>query len=84
MGLGNCCYALGDLVGAEQAFRHATEAHLGSGAAFNNLAHVLAEQGRYAEALQMAIRAVNIGGANQSSYLQTLQEIQAIVKTGPD
>ena len=84
MGLGNCCYALGDLVGAEQAFRHATEAHPSSGAAFNNLAHVLAEQGRYAEALQMAIRAVNIGGANQSLYLQTLQEIQAIVKTGPD
>ena len=84
MGLGNCRYALGDLIGAEQAFRHAAEAHPGSGAAFNNLAHVLAEQGRYAEALQMSIRAVDIGGPNKSLYLQTLQEVQAIVKTGPE
>ena len=84
MGLGNCHYALGDLIGAEQAFRHAAEAHPQSGASFNNLAHVLAEQGRYAEALQMAIRAVDIGGANKPLYLRTLQEIRTIVKTGPE
>jgi len=54
-----------------------------AGAPFNNLAHVLAEQGRYAEALQMAIRAVDIGGANKSLYLQTLQEVQAIIKNRP-
>ncbi len=84
MGVGNCRYALGDLIGAEQAFRHATEAHPQSGASFNNLAHVLAEQGRYADALQMAIRAVDIGGANKLLYLQTLQEIQTIVKTVPE
>jgi len=84
MGLGNCRYALGDLIGAEHAFRHAAEAHPRSGASFNNLAHVLAEQGRYNEALQMAIRAVDIGGTNKHLYLRTLQEIQAIVKTGPE
>jgi tetratricopeptide (TPR) repeat protein len=84
MGLGNCRYALGDLIGAELAFRHAADVHPRSGASFNNLAHVLAEQGRYAEALQMAIRAVDIGGPNKPLYLQTLQEIQAIVKTGPE
>jgi len=84
MGLGNCHYALGDLIGAEQAFRHAAEAHPTSGASFNNLAHVLAEQGRYPEALQMAIRAVDIGGANKPLYLRTLQEIRTIVKTGPE
>ncbi len=84
MGLGNCRYALGDLIGAQQAFSHAAKAHPGSGPAFNNLAHVLAEQGRYAEAIQMVTRAVNIGGSNKSLYLQTLQEIQAMVKTGPD
>ena len=84
MGLGNSRYALGDLIGAEQAFRHAAEAHPQSGASFNNLAHVLAEQGRYTEALQMAIRAVDIGGTNKPLYLRTLQEIQAIVKTGQE
>jgi tetratricopeptide (TPR) repeat protein len=84
MGLGNCRYALGDLIGAEQAFSYASKAHPSSGAPFNNLAHVLAEQGRYAEAIQMAIRAVNIGGPNKSLYLQTLQEIQDMVKYGED
>jgi len=84
MGLGNCHYALGDLIGAELAFRHAAEAHPTSGASFNNLAHVLAEQGRYAEALQMAIRAVDIGGANKPLYLQTLQEIRTIGKSGQE
>jgi tetratricopeptide (TPR) repeat protein len=84
MGLGNSRYALGDLIGAEQAFRHAAEAHPKTGASFNNLAHVLAEQGRYNEALQMAIRAVDVGGPNKPLYLRTLQEIRTIVKTGPE
>jgi len=84
MGLGNCRYGLGDLVGAEQAFRHAAKAHPDSGAAFNNLAHVLAEQRRIAEAIDMATRAVAIGGASKSLYLQTLREIQAMGETGPD
>ena len=84
MGLGNSRYALGDLIGAEQAFRNAAEAHPKSGESFNNLAHVLAEQGRYPEALQMAIRAVNIGGVNKTLYLRTLQEIRAVVKSGPE
>jgi predicted Zn-dependent protease len=84
MGLGNCCYALGDLIGAERAFSRAAKASPSSGAAFNNLAHVLAEQGRYAEARRMATRAVALGGANRTLYLQTLQEIQAIGETQPD
>jgi tetratricopeptide (TPR) repeat protein len=84
MGLGNCRYRLGDLVGAERSFRHAAKDHPHSGAPFNNLAHVLAEQGRYAEALEMAGRAVTIGGARKSLYLQTLQEIQAAGQAGSD
>lgn len=84
MGLGNCRYALGDLVGAEQAFRQAATAHPESGAAFNNLAHVLAEQGRYAEAIEVATRAVAIGGASKSLYLQTLQEIETMGAPGLD
>ena len=84
MGLGNCRYALRDLAGAEQAFRRAAKAHQGSGAAFNNLAHVLAEQRRYAEAIEMATRAIDIGGPKKSLYLQTLHEIQAMAKTRAD
>jgi hypothetical protein len=78
MGLGNCCYALGDLIGAEQAFRYAVEAHPRSAASCNNLAHVLAEQDRHAEALEMAVRAVKAGGPNKALYVRTLQEIQAL------
>jgi hypothetical protein len=84
IGLGNCRYCMGDLLGAEQALRHAIEFHPESGAAFNNLAHVLTEQGRYAEALAMATRAVAIGGTSKDLYLQTLREIQAVGKTGPE
>jgi len=80
MGLGNCRYAFGDLLGAHKAFSRATTVHPSSGAAFNNLAHVLAEQGRYREAIQMATRAVALGGPNKALYLQTLQEIRAAVK----
>ena len=78
MGLGNSHYAMGDLIMAEQVFRQATEFHPQSGAAFNNLAHVLAEQGRYPEAIQMARRAVYLGGANESLYRQTLYEIESL------
>lgn len=84
MGLGNCRYALGDLINAEQAFRRAAEAHQTSGAACNNLAHVLADQGRYAEAIEMANHAVDIGGPEKPLYLRTLQKIQTMVKTGPE
>ena len=78
MGLGNSHYAMGDLLLAEQAFRQVTEFHPQSGAAFNNLAHVLAEQGRYREAVQMASHAVYLGGANESLYQQTLYEIELL------
>jgi len=78
MGLGNCRYATGNLIGAERAFRRAIEAHPQNGAAFNNLAHVLADQGRYAEASQMARRAVVLGGPNAPLYRQTLYEIEKL------
>ena len=76
IGLGNSRYAMGNLIGAEQAFRHATEIHSQSGEAFNNLAHVLAEQGRSSEALKNARRAIAIGGPRESLYRQTLHEIK--------
>jgi tetratricopeptide (TPR) repeat protein len=76
MGLGNCRYALGDLTGAEKAFRRAVEMNPEAGSAYNNLAHVLAEQERYSEAIEMSSHAQALGGPNISLYRQTLREIR--------
>ena len=77
MGLGNSYFAMGDLSNSETAFRHATEAYPGEGAAFNNLAHVLLEQGRREEALAAARQAVFLGGPHQEVFQKTLEEIRA-------
>jgi len=77
MGLGNSCYKLGDLKGAESAFREATQLHPQSAPAFNNLAYVLFEQGRLAEALIEAQTAVDLGGPQQAEAEKTLQEIKS-------
>ncbi|MFQ5895575.1 MAG: PA2778 family cysteine peptidase [Nitrospinota bacterium] len=76
MGLGNSRYALGDLSGAERAFRAATKAHPTAAAAFNNLAHVLAERGHRREALKLARQAVALGGPLKRMFLKTLKQIQ--------
>ncbi len=77
MGLGNSCYKLGDLKGAESAFREATELHPQSAPAFNNLAYVLFEQRRLKEALAAAQTAVDLGGPQQAEAEKTLQEIKS-------
>ncbi|MGE5546386.1 MAG: PA2778 family cysteine peptidase [Solirubrobacterales bacterium] len=70
IGLGNVRYAMGDLAGAEAAFRRATETDAGSAAAWNNLAHVLHEQGRRPEARVAATKAVELAGMN-GAYAET-------------
>jgi tetratricopeptide (TPR) repeat protein len=77
MGLGNSLYAMKDLSGAEQAYRQVTLDAPTLAPAFNNLAQVLAEQGRLQEAEQAARRAVNLGGPLLASYEETLQQILA-------
>lgn len=77
MGLGNSRYSLSDLTGAAGAFRQATVINPASGAAFNNLAHVLAELGRRQEARTAARRAVELGGPLREMFRQTLAEIEA-------
>jgi tetratricopeptide (TPR) repeat protein len=77
MGLGNSLYAVGDLEGSAQAFRRAAENHPESGAAFNNLAHVLGQLGRRNEALAAALRAVALGGPLKETYEKTLLEIRS-------
>lgn len=76
IGLGNSRYALGDLNGAEGAFRRAIEHHPHAAAAYNNLAQVLSEQGRKREAIAAARKAVAIGGPMSQVYDSTLREVQ--------
>jgi hypothetical protein len=77
MGLGNSRYALGDLRGAEEAFRRATQDHPDAGAAFNNLAQTLADQDRLPEAQAAAQRAVELGGPQRKTFRETLKQIEA-------
>ncbi|MBI2313776.1 MAG: PA2778 family cysteine peptidase [Betaproteobacteria bacterium] len=75
MGLGNTHYALGEIAPAEAAFRKAAADHPDSAAAFNNLAIILAEQGRYEEALQTVERAIGLGGPFAATARATRDEI---------
>jgi predicted Zn-dependent protease len=77
MGLGNSFYALGDLSRAERAFQDAVRLHPTSGAALNNLAQVLWEEGQREKALAAAKKAVALGGPLADTYRKTLQEIQS-------
>lgn len=78
IGKGNTAYALGDLKGAESAFRQVTLNHPDSAAAFNNLAQSLADQRRYDEAIEAAQKAVDLGGTDQAAILETLEEIRKL------
>jgi Tetratricopeptide repeat/Peptidase_C39 like family len=75
IGRGNARYALGDLAGAEAAYRAALQHHPGAAVAWNNLADVLAAQGARDEALIAARRAVDLGGSHAEVYRRTLEEI---------
>lgn len=75
MGLGNTEYALGWPAAAEAAFRRATLVHPQAAAAFNNLAQVLADQGRLDDALQAARKAVSLGGPALPVAQATLKQI---------
>ncbi|MCF8083969.1 MAG: PA2778 family cysteine peptidase [Deltaproteobacteria bacterium] len=75
VGLGNSLYAMGNLEQAEKVFRDAVELCPACGDVYNNLAQVLAKQGRYSEALDAAHQAISFGGSNESVYNQTLIEI---------
>ena len=77
MGIGNCHYALGELKDAESAFRETVYLHPKEGAAFNNLAQILWDQGQKQEALEAVKKAVSLGGPLSAVYQKTLEEIQA-------
>ena len=79
IGLGNSLYALGDLAGAERAFRNTIRIHPGAAPAFNNLAQVLLEQGRPQEARNAARQSLALGGPHVPEYQQTLMDIEASI-----
>jgi tetratricopeptide (TPR) repeat protein len=76
VGLGVCRYELGDLNLAEAVFRRAAVKFPHDGAVFNNLAQVLMAQGRNAEAIDAAMRAIQLGGPLKSHFEGTLIEIR--------
>lgn len=75
LGQGNASYATRDLAAAAAAYRRATVRHPASADAWNNLAQALIEQGRRAEALAAARRAVALGGSRLRTYRETLEHI---------
>ena len=77
IGLGNVEYTLQDMAAAERAFRRASEAHLNSAIAFNNLAHVLALLGRLADAESAARTAIALEGPSLPEARKTLEAILA-------
>lgn len=77
MGLGNSAYAAGDMNLAEKAFRQAAADHPNEWIPLNNLAHVLADQLRYAEALSAARQSLALAGQENTTAQKTLIEIQS-------
>ena len=77
IGHGNTAYALGDLAGAEAAYREATRRHPEAADAWNNLAQALLDLRRQDEALLAARRAVGIGGPGLVEYQSTLKAAAA-------
>jgi tetratricopeptide (TPR) repeat protein len=76
LGTGNTAYAAGNREAAAHAFRHAADIHPDSAPALNNLASVLVELGRTAEAREAAQRAVALGGPWRDTALATLRSIE--------
>jgi tetratricopeptide (TPR) repeat protein len=76
IGLANAAFAAGHIDLAEATLRDAVGEHPLSGTAWNNLAHVLAAAGRWGEARRAAVRAVELGGPESSTYEATRREIE--------
>ena len=75
IGLGNVSYNAGDLASAERALRQAVIVRPERGAAWNNLAYVLAAGGRKKEALYAAQQAISLSGEVDGPYHDTKREL---------
>jgi hypothetical protein len=80
IGLANVDYALGDLKQAESVLRRMVEKHPDQAVAYNNLAQTIFDQGRDAEALPLAERAVELGGPHAAAARETLDAIERRLK----
>lgn len=78
MGLGNSKFNLQEYEAAADAFQHAIGLQPENGVAYNNMANVLAGQGKLDEALIAAKHAVDLGGPLQDTFRQTLEEIKVM------
>jgi hypothetical protein len=75
IGLANAHHALGELPQAEKVLRAAMARSPDSAIVLNNLAQTLSDQGRHAEALPIAERAVAAGGPHAAAVRETRDEI---------
>lgn len=75
VGLANAHHALGELTDAERVLREAAKQAPDSVVVLNNLAQVLADQGRYREALPYIERAAATGGPHADAVSQTRSAI---------
>ena len=75
IGLANAHHALGELREAEGVLREAAQREPDSVVVLNNLAQVLADQGRYSEALPYVERASAAGGPHADAVSQTRETI---------
>lgn len=86
LGYGNAAYAERDRRAAVAAFLRATEDHPDSAPAFNNLATVLSELGKFDQARQAAERAVALGGIWRDiaqATLQSVKDAQSAAQSSP-
>ena len=74
LGEANALYALNDFAGAEEAYRAVLAADPMMADAWNNLAYALHRQGRTADAISSARRAVALGGGD-ARYAESLREL---------
>ena len=75
IGLANVEYGAGDLPAAETVLRDAVRRHPDSALALNNLAQVVAERDRPAEALTLIDQAIALGGAFAAQAQDTRAQI---------
>nr|TFG53495.1 MAG: bacteriocin-processing peptidase family protein [Hyphomicrobiales bacterium] len=78
IGEANALFALEDYSAAEQGYRQLLARDPNMAEAWNNLAYALYFQGRHADAVNAAQRAVSIAGGGDENYLETLRELSAL------
>lgn len=77
LGAGNAAYAMGDLPAAATAYAATVKTHPRAADAWNNLAQVMLEQGRKAEALRAITEALAIGGPRLATYQALADKLRA-------